>query len=331
MFGRSLTIGSLCVAHGLMTTSAASCADGHRHAAGHGERYHRRASCPVPRWSSATSRPGRAATSSTTELGFYARAVPADRPLHGHRHPRRLRDGGSRGHRRRPQPDARRRFRDAAVDARRDGHGAGRGAADQHQQRRGEEHADRRADHRQADAQPRQLPVAGRDLPGLPGQPDVRAEQPDRLVGLVDQLQRHRLARRDVPDQRRQQRRLVGEPEPAGGGAVDDQGVPGHQQHLQRRVRPRLRRGGAGADQVGHQPVARRPLRVHAGRQRPDGPPQVHRRQARQPAPSVRRHRWASRSGRTGCSASSAPIAPSSTASRTTPATCCCPASARRG
>ena len=47
-------------------------------------------------------------------------------------------------------------------------------------QRRDQELAHRRADQRQADAQPRQLPLARRDLPGLPGQPDQRPEQSRR-------------------------------------------------------------------------------------------------------------------------------------------------------
>ena len=125
--------------------------------------------------------------------------------------------------------------------------------------------AERPADRGSADAQPGQLPVAGGVVHRLSGESDQRAEQPDRVVRIVDQLQRHGHARRDVPDQRRQQRRLVGEPEPAGRRALDDQGVPGHHQHLLGGVRPRLRRGGAGADQVRHQPAARRALRVPSG------------------------------------------------------------------
>ncbi len=125
-------------------------------------------------------------------------------------------------------------------------------------QRRGQGLADGEQIMDKPTLEPGELPRARRDVHRLPGEPDVRAEQPDRLVGLVDQLQRHRHARRDVPDQRRQQRRLVREPEPPGGRALDDQGIPGPQEQLQGGVRPRLRRGRAGADQVGDQ---RRPRR----------------------------------------------------------------------
>ena len=97
-------------------------------------------------------------------------------------------------------------------------------------------------------------------FPGFQENPTSGPEQPDGLVRIVDQLQQHRHARRDVPDQRRQQRRLVREPEPPGRGAVDDPGVPGSQERLLRGVRPRRRRGRAGADQVRHQQLSRRRL-----------------------------------------------------------------------
>ena len=115
--------------------------------------------------------------------GFYSRAVPADRPLQRHRRAQRLRHRGPhRGHRRRPERHARRRPRSwiHGVDAR--GHGDGRRAAHQPDQRRGQGVADRRADHGQADAQRRQLPVAGGDLHRVPGESDRRAEQSDRVV-----------------------------------------------------------------------------------------------------------------------------------------------------
>ena len=85
--------------------------------------------------------------------------------------------------------------------------GADRG--DQYDERRSQGIAHRRADHGQAVAQREQLPFARRDVHRLPGQSHERAEQPDRLVRVFDQLQRYRHARRDVSDQRRQQRRLV--------------------------------------------------------------------------------------------------------------------------
>ena len=139
---------------------------------------------------------------------------------------------------------------------------------------------------------PGQLPVARRDLSGLPGQSDVRTEQPDGVVRFVDQLQRHGHARRDVPDQRRQQRRLVRESEPPGRGAVDDQGIPGHHQQLQRRVRPRRTAPSCSS--------RRSPARTSGTATctsssrtatNSDGAPQVRADEARQPAAPVRRHR----------------------------------------
>ena len=234
---------------------------------------------------------GAARELTTNELGFYSAHVSARRPVLGHREAGRIRHGRPRGRRRRPESDPRRGLSTEASHPRRDRHRRRRVAADQYRERRGEGRAQRAADRGQADAQSRQFPVAGRDLRRLPGKPDQRPEQPDGLVRLVHQFQRHRHARRDVSDQRREQRRLVREPAPAGRLALDDQGVPDSDQYLQRRIWPRVRRRRPGADEVGHEPVAGRRVRVHAGQQRPDGPGQLRARQAGQSAAPVRRHR----------------------------------------
>ena len=76
--------------------------------------------------------------------------------------------------------------------------------ADQYDERRDQRLAQRTGDSREADVQSGQLSDAGRNLHRISGEPDLGTEQSDRVVRLFDQLQRHRHARRDFPDQRRQ-------------------------------------------------------------------------------------------------------------------------------
>ena len=170
----------------------------------------------------------------------------------------------------------------------------GRASADQHDQSAGPAVAQLRADPRQADApeseQQQHVSVPGRDVRRIPGEPDERAEQPDGLVRLVDQLQRHRHPRCHVPDRWRQQRRLVREPASSGHRAGGDQGIPGHQQQLQRRVRPRLRRGGARADEVGNESDPWRGGLYQAG-QRLECAAGLRHRPTHQPAPELRGRR----------------------------------------
>ena len=68
-------------------------------------------------------------------------------------------------------------------------------------------------------------------FPGFQENPTSGQNNPTASSGSSINFNGTGHARRDVPDQRRQQRRLVREPEPPGRVAVDDQGVPGHQQH----------------------------------------------------------------------------------------------------
>ena len=170
----------------------------------------------------------------TNESGIYSAPYVAIGKYTDHGDAGRLRAGHPRRHHRGTERHRGGRFqaRPPAVGRH---HRHRRRAAHQYHQRRGQGIADRGTDHGQADRQPGLLPRAGRDLHRLPGEPDLGPEQPDRLVRVVDQLQRHRHARRHLPDQRRQQRRLVREPEPAGSGALDDQGIPGHQATATRR------------------------------------------------------------------------------------------------
>ena len=94
-------------------------------------------------------------------------------------------------------------------------------------------------------------------FPGFQENPTPGQNNPDLVIGLLDQLQQHRHARRDLPDQRRQQRRLLREPEPAGSGACDDPGIRCPEERVFGGVRPRRRRRRPRADEVGHQQAAR--------------------------------------------------------------------------
>ena len=232
---------------------------------------------------------------TTNERGQYLAPFLPARPLQSVGVAQRVRGSRPRGGRHAQFDDGRglpARSGDHAGDDRH-----GRASADQHDQSAGPAVAQLRADPRQADApepeQQQYVSVPGRDVRRIPGEPDERAEQPDGLVGLVDQLQRHRHARCHVPDRWRQQRRLVREPASPGNRAGGDQGIPGHQQQLQRRVRPRLRRGGARADEVGNESDPWRGGLYQAG-QRLECAPGLRHRPTQQPAPELRwRRRFA--------------------------------------
>jgi hypothetical protein len=94
-------------------------------------------------------------------------------------------------------------------------------------------------------------------LHGLSGESDQRSKQSDRFVRVIDQFQRHRHARRDVSDQRREQRRLIGKPAPSGCGDRDHPRISDSEKQLFGRIRPGRWGGGAGSDEGGQQSRSR--------------------------------------------------------------------------
>ena len=154
-----------------------------------------------------------------------------------------------------------------------------------------------------------ELPPPGVGVYRLPGKSDQRTGQPGSLIRIVRQFQRHRNPRRDVPDQRREQRRCLGKPEPAERARGDDSVVSDPDQQLQRGVRARLRLGRPRADQAGneHASTARStatPRTTNTSRATPRRSASI---MATTIAASSAR-RPDSRSFATGCSRSSIPI-----------------------